>query len=206
VLRLLVGLVDKSMLEVTRQSGEISYRMLTTIQHYAQMKLASQPNARSIVTAHSNWATALAEAANIALYAGGSREWLGRIQRARDDIEVVLERSREQGSPEIGMRLLAALQAFLVESGDHRGFLSARALREESSWVERLLDAGKVPDDVLDSVLSAQGFLLVLQNNLTEAIPILERCLDLCAAAADDEGSAKAKLFLATAMWSNDDD
>jgi hypothetical protein len=158
VLRLLVGLVDKSMLEVTRQSGEISYRMLTTIQHYTQMKLASQPNARSIVTAHSNWAIALAEAANI------------------------------------------ALQAFLVESGDHRGFLSARALREESSWVERLLDAGKVPDDVLDSVLSAQGFLLVLQNNLTEAIPILERCLDLCAAAADDEGSAKAKLFLATAM------
>jgi predicted ATPase/DNA-binding SARP family transcriptional activator len=206
VLPLLVGLVDKSLLEVTRHSGGISYRMLTTIQHYARMKLASQPNARSIAAEHSNWAISLAEAANAALYAGGSREWLHRIERARDDIEVVLERSREQGSPETGMRLLAALQAFLVESGDHGGFLSTRALQEGSSWVDRLLGAGEVPDDVLASVLSAQGFLLILQNDLTEAVPILERCLELCAAAADDEGSARAKLFLATAMWSNDDD
>ncbi len=206
VLPLLVGLVDKSLLEVTRHSGGISYRMLTTIQHYARMKLASQSNARSIAAEHSNWAISLAEAANAALYAGGSREWLHRIERARDDIEVVLERSREQGSPETGMRLLAALQAFLVESGDHGGFLSTRALREGTSWVDRLLGAGEVPDDVLASVLSAQGFLLILQNDLTKAVPILERCLELCAAAADDEGSAKAKLFLATAMWSNDDD
>ena len=206
VLPLLVGLVDKSLLEVTRHSGGISYRMLTTIQHYARLKLASQANAPSVAAAHSNWAISLAEAANAALYTGGSREWLQRIERARDDIEVVLERSRQQGSPETGMRLLAALQAFLVESGDHGGFLSTRALQEGSSWVDRLLGAGEVPDDVLASVLSAQGFLLILQNELTEAVPILEQCLELCAAAADDEGSARAKLFLATAMWSNDDD
>ncbi|MFT7475327.1 MAG: putative ATPase/DNA-binding SARP family transcriptional activator [Verrucomicrobiales bacterium] len=205
VLPLLVGLVDKSLLEVTRHSGGISYRMLTTIQHYARLKQAGQSNARSIAAEHSNWAISLAEAANAALYDGGSREWLHRIERARDDIEVVLERSREQGSPETGMRLLAALQAFLVESGDHGGFLSAGVLRKESSWADRLVGAGEVPDDVLASVLSAQGLLLILQNNLTEAIPILERCLELCASAADDEGSARAKLFLAIAIWSDDD-
>jgi hypothetical protein len=103
------------------------------------------------------------------------------------------------------MRLLAALQAFLIESGDHGGFLSAGVLRKESSWADRLVGAGEVPDDVLASVLSAQGLLLILQNNLTEAIPILERCLELCASAADDEGSARAKLFLAIAIWSDDD-
>ena len=206
VLPLLVNLVDKSLLEVTRHSGGASYRMLTTIQHYARLKLASAPQAPAIAEAHSNWAISLAEAANAALFAGGSREWVHRIEQARDDIELVLERSRERRSPEAGMRLLAALQAFLVESGDHGGFLSADAMREGTSWVDRLLDAGEVPDGVLAAVLSAQGFLLTLQNDLAGAVPILERCLELCAAAADDEGSAKAKLFLAMASWSHDDE
>lgn len=189
ILDLLSGLVDKSLLSVVRDEEEVRYRMLATIRDYARARLLEAPDLARVQEDHNRWALGLAGEAKrhmAGLEMGG---WLRRLRSAFDDFRAVLERSLEQGDTETGLRLLIALEIYLIQTG----------VREGVYWLGRLLSAGAVRPEVLAPALSLQGGLLMFQGDPQAVVPVLERSLELFDKVDDPAGRAGAQLFLANA-------
>lgn len=198
---LLAELVDKSLLTVDSDGDDARYRMLETIREYASLRLAERPTRQAVEDAHTRWAVAFAVEANIHLMGPTRDIWLSRIYENFGDLLVVLERSHRSADPATGLRLLTAMEHFLIEIGDHQGFLTTTAVEDGASWLERLLDTGHVEAGTLASVLSMRGFLLMLQGDDAAARIALERSIELSESAGDGSGRAHAQLYLATAIW-----
>ncbi|MGI9624963.1 MAG: BTAD domain-containing putative transcriptional regulator [Acidimicrobiales bacterium] len=194
-------LVDKSLLTVVRDGDDTRYRMLETLREYALLKLEKSAVEPEVKAAHTQWALAFAAEANGHLMGSERQVWLNRIYSSFDDLRAVLERSKDQGDPATGLRLLTAMEPFLVEIGDHEGFLTTTAVEDGASWLERLVIAGDVPAETLAPILSVRGFLLMLQGDDPTARSALERSIELFDTVDDDLGQARARLYLATAVW-----
>jgi predicted ATPase/class 3 adenylate cyclase len=191
VLDLLSGLVDKSLLAVVRDEEEVRYRMLATIRDYARARLAETPDLPDVQEAHTRWALGFAEQANKQMVGPQMRVWLFRARSAFDDLRAVLERSLEQGDPETGLRMLIALEPFLIQA----------AVQEGAHWLDQLLSAGDVGPEILAPSLSLRGALMMFQGDVEAAVPVLERSLELFDTLEDPGSRAGAQLFLANAWW-----
>ena len=198
---LVAELVDKSLLTVVRDGDDARYRMLETLRAYALMRLEDQLLLLRIEAAHTGWALSFAAEANRHLMGSGREAWLRQIYGSFDDLRVVLERSRDQADPATGLRLLTTMEPFLIEMGDHEGFLTTTAVEDGASWLERLVVAGDVPAGMLAPMLSVRGFLLMLQGSDATACDALERSIELFETIDDGPGQARAQLYLATAVW-----
>ncbi len=191
VLDLVSGLVDKSLLVVVRDEEDVRYRMLNTIRDYARNRLAEGPDLLRVREAHTRWALGFAEEAKQQIAGPQMRVWFRRVHSAFDDLRAVLERSLEQGDPETGLRLLTALETFLVQT----------TVREAGYWLDQLLSAGDIAPKILAQALSLHGFILMIQGDAEAAVPVLERSLDLFETVDDPPGRAWAQQVLATALW-----
>lgn len=190
VLDLLSGLVDKSLLSVVRDEEEVRYRMLATIRDYARTRLAETPELPGILAAHTRWALGFAVEAQQQMIGPQMRAWFRRIGSALDDLRAVLQRSLDQGDPATGLRLLLALEIFLIQS----------AVREGAYWLEQLLPADVGPE-ILAPALSLRGALLMFQGDAEAAVSVLEQSLELFERVEDQAGRAGAQLFLSNAWW-----
>lgn len=191
ILDLVTGLIDKSLLTVVRDGEAVRYRMLTTIRDYAHSRLAEGPEMTRVEEAHTRWALGFTEEAGKQLVGPQMRAWLGQIRSFFDDLRAVLERSLQQGTPETGLRLLTALQIFLVLT----------TVREGAYWLDRLLKAGDVSPEVLAPALSLRGDLLIFQGKAEAAVPVLEQSLELFETVDDRSGRAWAQHRLGIALW-----
>lgn len=191
VVDLLSGLVGKSLLAVVRHEEDVRYRMLETIRDYARSRLAEGPEMTRVEEAHTRWALGFAEEARKQLIGPQMRAWLERIRNFFDDLRAVLERSLQQGTPETGLRLLTALEIFLVLT----------AVREGAYWLDRLLEAGEASPEVLGPALSLRGDLLTFQGKAAAAVPVLEQSLELFKTVDDPAGQAWAQHRLGIALW-----
>ncbi|MFQ5968672.1 MAG: adenylate/guanylate cyclase domain-containing protein [Acidimicrobiia bacterium] len=194
ILDVVTGLVDRSLLAVVRDQDDVRYRMLDTIRHYARTRLAESGDLPRIEEAHTGWVLDFAEEATKRMVGPEMRLWLGRINATFDDIRAVLERSLEHGEPETGLRLLTALELFLILS----------AVREGAYWLDELLSAGESAPEILAPALAVRGELLIFQGDARAAAPVLERSLELFEAVDDPSARARAQLDLAAAMWETD--
>jgi non-specific serine/threonine protein kinase len=191
VFDLLSGLVDKSLLAVVREEEDVRYRMLNTIRDYARTRLAEAPDLARVREAHTRWALGFAQEASKQMAGPQMRVWFRRVRGAFDDLRAVLERSIEQGDPETGLRLLTALQIFLMQTG----------VREAAYWLDQLLSAGDIGPEILAPALSLRGALLTFQGDAEAAVAVLERSLDLFETVDDPPGRAGAQQFLAITLW-----
>ncbi|MGW8768538.1 ATP-binding protein [Streptomyces sp. NPDC055815] len=98
----LASLVEKSLVEV-RDDGR--YRMLETIRAYAAERL---PAGDAAIAAHHAYYRALAEAADPELRGPAQLEWLARLDAEDANLRAALRR----GTPEQGLRLVAALSPY----------------------------------------------------------------------------------------------
>jgi predicted ATPase/DNA-binding SARP family transcriptional activator len=202
VIGLLTSLVDKSLIGVSHEA-DTRYRLLETVRVFARTKLTSSSFRDEVERAHSQWAVGFAREANSHVFGAERSTWMGRIADSFDDLRAVLERCQDQSDPVTGLELLTAMEPFLIEVGDHEGFLTTTAVVDGASWLERLVDTGEVPPDALAPMLSTRGFLLMLQGDDLAATQALEQSIELFEVCGDDVGKAPAEHYLATAVWAD---
>jgi predicted ATPase/DNA-binding SARP family transcriptional activator len=200
VIGLLTSLVDKSLIGVSH-GMDTRYRLLETVRAFARTKLSSSPFHDEVERAHTLWALGFAIEANSHVFGAERATWIRRIADSFDDLRAVLERCQDQADPVTGLGLLTAMEPFLVEVGDHEGFLTTTAVVDGASWLERLVNAGEVPPAVLAPMLSTRGFLLMLQGNDLAATEALEQSIELFELCGDAIGKAPAEHYLASAVW-----
>ena len=123
VLDLLAALVGKSLVQAEVIHGSTRYRLLETIRDYAaeRLTLRAGSNLQNARAAHRDHYLAFVETAAARLRGPDEQRWLDRIETEFDNIRVALAFSiADPGSAEPGLRLAAALRAFVFSRG-HSG-------------------------------------------------------------------------------------
>jgi predicted ATPase len=132
VLDLLSSLVDKSLVVVDEQEGEVRYRLLETVRQYGREKLDKPGENLQARRAHALYFLRLAEEAEPELRGGHQGRWLEHLKE-HDNFRAALSWSLEHGEPALGLRLAASLGEFWYLSG-HLG--------EGQRWLEAALAEG----------------------------------------------------------------
>jgi predicted ATPase/tetratricopeptide (TPR) repeat protein len=136
VINLLGGLVDKSLVNVMRESGrETRYRMLETIRQYAHEKLVESGQSAAVCDRHLQYYVDLAERLEDKIRGRVGDQVRSRLDSELEDIRLAqtwsLEGSDRPGwNPEPGLRLAAALHWFWIIN---------TLWEEERPWLVRLL-------------------------------------------------------------------
>ncbi len=130
-LDLLVGLIDKSLVQVeTGHDGHTRYRLLETIRQDARERLDAASEARALQSAHRAWYVALAEAADRDEDPGVAAAWPAEwLDCEHDDLRAALS-SAIRHDPTAALRLACSLWWFWMA----RGFFA-----EGSRWLEGAL-------------------------------------------------------------------
>lgn len=196
---ILVSLVDKSMLSAV-VGDTVEYRLTGPIRDFARRRLAASSDRQTVEAAYGDWAAEFAQRASARLFSSDRFIWNQRIQRSAGDFRRVLEQSVDS-DPSRGVRLLSSLETFLLEAGDHEGFLTSAAVVDEASWIERLEAAGDSDAALLAPVLSVRGVLLMMQGHDDSASAVLERALSLYEQMGDPVGIGRTQMYLACAIW-----
>lgn len=205
VVAITTDLVNRSLVETIRIDGELRYRLLETVKEYALARLAEIGDQEMTARAHSEWAISFAESSREHLMGPAVSVWIAKVRGSFAEFREVLERSFESNDPETGVRMLGALDVFLLENGDQDRFLTTSAMQDGAAWIDRLLTTGNVRSDILAPVLAQRGFLLMLQGDTATAAPVLERCLVLFEEVDNKPYHALARICLAGSTWDRAD-
>lgn len=118
VLNLLLLLVDKSLVAVEYEAdGTARYRLLETLRQYTREKLMEAGESKPARARHLTFYLALAEQAEPHLRAATQLVWLERLDLEHDNFRAALkwalaDKGQTHWSPEVGLRLAAALTVF----------------------------------------------------------------------------------------------
>ncbi|HWE61630.1 MAG TPA: adenylate/guanylate cyclase domain-containing protein, partial [Chloroflexota bacterium] len=189
VLDLLDQLVNKSLVvldELPEHGDEPRYRLLETVRHYGQEKLAATPMGevpeRVVVgDRHLGWYLALAEQAEPALVGPEQALWLARLEAEHDNLRAALRHALEHGQREPGLRLAGALWRFWYT----RGHLS-----EGRGWLDELLADGAGAASLRARALRGAGVLAYNQGDFARAVALTEQSLALYEQLGERQGVA----------------
>jgi predicted ATPase len=107
----LLGLVNKSLVNVEEQNGESRYRFLETIRQYAMEKLLESGGAIETRNRHFDYVLHIAEVAEEKMFGAESADWLDQMEVEHDNLRVAFEWSIAN-YPEKGLKLAEALAGF----------------------------------------------------------------------------------------------
>jgi tetratricopeptide (TPR) repeat protein len=126
----LLGLVNKSLVNVEEQDGKSRYRFLETIRQYAMEKLVESGEAVAVRDRHLDFVLGLAEYSSLRMFGLENTEYLDRIEAEHDNLRAALEWAT-------GNHPLEALKlAYAVG-----GFWSVRDyLSEACAWCKTILE------------------------------------------------------------------
>jgi predicted ATPase/class 3 adenylate cyclase/DNA-binding CsgD family transcriptional regulator len=141
VLELVTQLVDRSLVVADEATGEVRYRLLETIRHYARQRLVDSGEASAIAARHLDWNTAWARMQFVPYFAGqrGFDEVVTRIDGEYDNIRAAVEWAIVGGNAEAGIRLAVCLQ------GQGAGASGLRDVQTKK-WLETLLQSSDLSD------------------------------------------------------------
>jgi len=122
----LLGLVNKSLVNVEEQDGQSRYRFLETIRQYAMEKLLESGEAVETRDRHFDYVLHIAEVSEEKMFGAESTEWLDQMEIEHDNLRAAFEWSIAN-YPEKGLKLALALSAFWT-SRDYNS--EARAICE----------------------------------------------------------------------------
>jgi non-specific serine/threonine protein kinase len=131
VLELLTSLADKNLIVVDEVSGRTRYRMLETVQQYADVRRQEAHDGVDWRARHLAHFVALAEEAERELTGEHQQAWLDRLDAEHANFRVALT-CASATEREAGLRLATSISRFWLV----RGFLS-----EGRGWLARLLAA-----------------------------------------------------------------
>jgi predicted ATPase/DNA-binding CsgD family transcriptional regulator len=154
VVELLAALVDKSLVQVAGRGLEQRYRLLNTVQQYAQARLEESGELAAVERAHGEFYLALAEQARAGLDGADQSRWLQRLAMEHDNLSAALARQLP-ADPEAGGRLAAMLWPYWYRRGSYQ---------EARCWLEQAtLVGGQMSEGVRADVLTGAGVLAFLQ-------------------------------------------
>ncbi len=183
VLDALARLIDHSLVQVVEEAGETRYRLLQTVRHYGQDKLAASGEAAAVHAAQTGFLVELAGEAQAGLAGPDQARWLERLDAEHDNLRVALERELP-AAPEIGGRLAGLLWPFWWRRGRYL---------EGRMWLEQAAArADELAPGVRVDVLTGAGVLAFLQCDYPIAIARLQDALRLDEELGDRAGAATA--------------
>jgi non-specific serine/threonine protein kinase len=201
VLDLIGRLVEKSLVMMEEQQGEVRYRLLETLRAYGAERLHATEEAAEIHRRHLDWYAALAVRAELGMAGPDQDSWLARLDLENDNLHAAMEWSRAAGELEEGLHLASALWRFWAV----RGYLSTGRRR-----LRQLLEAadarpGSVTARVRAPALNAAGILARHQGDYREAAALWEAGLALWREIGDRQGEAAALNNLGSAASDHGD-
>ncbi len=91
VLDLVAGLVEHSLVQVTRPHGNVRYRLLETIRVYARQRLSELDDPDRVRARHLEFYVALAGRAQAGLTSGQPEPWVARLTADLDDLRAAMD-------------------------------------------------------------------------------------------------------------------
>jgi tetratricopeptide (TPR) repeat protein len=174
--------VDKSLVSLERDKGDVRYGMLETIRQYAAERLAEKSNTELALvrTIHTEFFLSLAEQACPGMVGSDQLIWFNRLEVEHDNIRTTIEwLLADPNSGDKAPRLLTALGNFWTVRHIREGIDLATALLRHPSTSQ--------PDRHRASVLALLGTLLDIQDR----VGYLEEGLDLARQLDDDALTAQ---------------
>lgn len=157
------SLVDRSLLTVTRPSGEAArFDMLGTLRAFALERLDETGEHPRVAARHGRYYCALAEEAALHLPNAGRGPWLATLDSEAGNLNAALAWAEGSGDICTQMRLVAALGWFWIMRG---------RFAEGRRWAESALtaDAGECDPDVASGVRYTAAALAWKGNELVRA-------------------------------------
>jgi non-specific serine/threonine protein kinase len=184
VLELLSGLVDKSLVLTEEWREYQRYRLMMTVQEYAQNCLRQTDDQPALERAHVQFFTAFAVEGEAHLMSPGQEVWLQRLNAEHDNIRAALKWA-STNDVELALRLGAALGRFWYLQG-YWG--------EGRGWLEALLEleGGHLHPGPRAQVLNATARLIQQQGEHEPARSIAEEALRLARTCGDEREVAVA--------------
>lgn len=178
---LLARLVDASLVRA-EGAAETRYRLLETVRQYAAAKLDDDADADDVRRRHAEHYAALAESANLSIDSVGRGEQRHEpVRHDQDNLRAALDWSVD-GDPEIGLRLMVALENFWVTTG---------ALGEMRRRYDELIARSEGVDTlVLARALRDHAATYELAGDFDEARARYRRSRELFRAAGDEAGAS----------------
>jgi tetratricopeptide (TPR) repeat protein len=170
----------------TREAGdEIRFRMLETLREFAAEQLSPEER-RTLSARYVRYFVALAEEARPHLRGPQQGRWLDRLLQERDNLRAVFELCLEDpDGAEMGMRLLRALERFLVVHG---------MLTEGRALALRVLahPGAQTPTTLRARALVTAGTLHSNQDDYETAFSLYQQSLETAQSVQDLSGEAWA--------------
>lgn len=155
-LPLLAQLVDKSLVVVEAESGEMRYRLLEVIRHYARERLAATDEQGAVQRRHAAYYEGITNGLDAALKGPEQAAILARVEVEHDNFRAALRWSWEAGQTAQGLGVCAGLHRFWYARGQwdegaawlerflSRGREEGIAARDASVWTDALFGAGQL--------------------------------------------------------------
>jgi non-specific serine/threonine protein kinase len=196
VLDLLTGLVDKSLVLVEGQSGDVRYHLLETIRQYAGEKLLAAGEAEAVRDRQRDWYLGLAEQAKPELIGPNQVAWLDRLEREQDNLRAALEWALERGAADRALRLAGAVwRLWYVRVNPGEG----------PEWMLRVLampGAGAPTRARAEALDGACEMAIRSRRDDSVVARLGEECLAIYRSLGDRRGAAWALVHLAAhAVW-----
>ena len=138
---LLTLLLDKSLIRrAARESNEVHYEMLVTIQEYAHERLGQLGEETEIRNWHLAYFLDLAKTADPELHSHHQLEWLDRLSATRDNLRAALDWAIETKQTGFALQMALKLDWFLYIRSDHmeaaQALLRVLKIRDVSLYPE----------------------------------------------------------------------
>ncbi len=189
IVDLVTHLIDKSLVLVEPHAEEIRYRMLDTIQQYAQEKLLESERSDRVYQRHLAFFLRLAEQGEPELRGPQQAIWLNRLELDLDNLRAALAWSLQDQAPkaddalqEAGLRLAGALGEFWFRHDD---------IGEGGEWLNKALsESAPASTSTQAKTLCQAGRFASLRGDLERATALLEQSLGLYRELNDTRGVA----------------
>jgi len=181
----LAALVDANQLRQDETApGEPRYRMLETVREFAVERLHASGAGDAARDRHAAWCLSVAEAAEIAFYAGRDAAAIERVRAENANIVSALAWLDGRSDPVPFARIAVALEQFW--------FMQSR-YAEGRAWLERALVKPDLPTHLRALASRAGGLLALFQGDFAAAEIHLDTALALW---ADEPNSVEAAAVL----------
>jgi predicted ATPase/DNA-binding CsgD family transcriptional regulator len=182
---LVTGLVEKSVVvRADTEDGQVRYRLLETIRHYGQDRLAESGSRPETLRRHRDWFLALARRAGAEWMSGDQSRLTSLMQLEGANLRGALECSlADDDGGQAALEMVIALC-------DHRRAWAT--LGEARRWLDRALAGAPARTPVRARALAAAGWAALVQGDRTTAGRLLRECRTLAGELGDAPSQALA--------------
>jgi predicted ATPase len=198
VLDLITQLVDKSLVLVEEWGDRVRYGMLETVRQYGLRVLAEEGELEGARQGHADYFVLLAEQADEGLRDARQVEAVEVLNSEHDNLRGALRWATDSSKKNLALRLVGALGWYWFMRGHWK---------ESWRWFHKANDLESSYDPIIRAkAIYKAGGLQIIRGNLIGTVELIEKALDICREAGDEEGLAwSLSLMGQSKTWADKD-